>query len=294
MRVASTLPFRGIFLALIYVLAVVGIVASGGGGGGGPDVSFPTPTLPANAIVITHPMGNAKAVAESAIVYASTSSGSGFKTEAPRNALDIAKQVTDHFAERVRELSSAVTDKTEDFSFFFCFNAPAGSAVADYSETATSLEGVITFGNCEFFTGLFVTGNTSISIDYDDATGDYSQQIGGTLVINYLGDSATVVSNVRETGNDFSGAFSTTLSYSVTGIPEGPYLVTTSQPLVGNVFNLPFSPITDGELIVTGGIGAGPDNTRLRLDVVPGGQVDIYFDAGDGSMEVYVDFVSLV
>lgn len=283
---------RELLLVGIYVIGILGIVATGGGGGGGGGsdggVSFPTPTLPANAIVITHPMGNARTVAESAILFASATSGGTLKTEEPPTVLEIAKQAADHLVERVRERSSAVAGRTEDLSFDFCVNFPAGSAIADITETANSVSGVITFTNCEFFTDLFVDGNTSIIFNYNDATEDYSQQLGGTLIIDYLGDIATVVSNVSESGNDFSGAFSTTLSFSVTGIPEGPYLVTTSQPLTGNFFS-----IDDGELIVTGGIDMGPGNTRLRLDVVPGDQVDIYFDAGDG-MEMYVDFISLI
>lgn len=282
---------RELLLSGIYMLGTLGIVASGGGGGGGSDdanVSFPTPTLPANAIVITHPMGNARAVAESAILFASATSGGSLKTEEPPTVLEIAKQAADHLVKRVRELSSAIAGRTEDLSSIFCVNDPAGSAIANFTETANSLSGVITYTNCEFFTDLFVDGNTSIIFNYNDVTEDYSQQLGGTLIIDYLGDIATVVSNVSESGNDLSGAFSTTLSFSVTGIPEGPYLVTTSQPLTGN-----FSSIVDGELIVTGGIDMGPGNTRLRLDVVPGDQVDIYFDAGDG-MEMYVDFISLI
>jgi hypothetical protein len=282
---------RKLLLSGIYMLGIFGIVATGGGGGGGSggtNVGFPTPTLPANAIVITHPMGNAKTVAESAILFASATSGGTLKTEEPPTVLEIAKQAADRLITRARELSSVAAGKTEDLSSIFCFNFPAGSAIANYTETANSLSGVITFTNCEFFTDLFVDGNTSIIFNYNDATGDYSQQLGGTLIIDYLGDTATVVSNVSESGNDFSGAFTTTLSFSVTGIPEGPYLVTTSQPLTGN-----FSSIVDGELIVTGGIDLGPGNTQLRLDVVPGNQVDIYFDAGDG-MEMYVDFVFLI
>jgi hypothetical protein len=276
MQLMSKRSLRRLLLSGAYMIGIFGIVASGGGGGGGSTVSFPTPTLPAGAIVID--AMNATDVATSAVLFTNTVSGGALKTEAPPSVLEIAKQAADLLVKRVRELSSVATGVTEDLSFDFCINAPPGSAIINYTETANSLLGTITFTNCEFFTDVFVGGNFAISFSYDEVTEDYSQQLGGTLVITVSGIPATVVSNATESGNDMTGAFSTSVSFSITGIPEGPYLVTTAQPLMGN-----FISITSGELIVTGGVGVGPGNTRLRLLVIPGDMVEISRDAGDGT-----------
>lgn len=278
-------------LSVVYMLGLLGIVASGGGGGGGGDsVSFPTPVLPANPVVIT--ALNATDVATSAIIFSRVVTGVAGKSEARPSYQEIIKRATDPMIQRNRDSSAAPAGVTEDFSFL-CFNAPGGSAIADYEESGNSIEGVINYTNCEILVGVFVSGNTSIRASFNFDNGDYSQQIGGTITITAAPDTVTVVLNASESGNDFSGAFSGNVSFSLAGIADETYLVTTAQTLIGNHYNFPFPQLTGGELIVTGGVDMGPGNTRLSLRVAAGNMVDVYFDDGQGGGFVYHSSVDL-
>jgi len=285
---------RRMFLSGVYMLGILGIVASGGGGGGGgggDGVSFPTPTLPANAVVIT--AVNATDVATSALTFSQVVTGIAGKSEAPPSYWEIIKQATDPIIKRNRDSSVVATGVIEDLSFELCDNAPDGTAIADFNESGNSIAGVITFTNCEFFSGVFVSGNTSISASFNFDTGDYSQQLGGTLNITLAPDTVTIVFNTSESGNDFSGAFSGNVSFSLAGIADETYLVTTAQTLIGNCCIFPFPQLTDGELIVTGGVDLGPGNTQLSLRVVPGDMVDVFLDDGQGGGFVYHSSIDL-
>ena len=284
--------FHRMLLSLVYMLGLLGIVATGGGGGGGGggSVSFPTPTLPANAVAIT--TMNSTDVATSAITFAQLVSGIAGKSEAQPSYRGIIKQATDPIIERNRDSTAVATREIEDLSYL-CFNAPAGTAIADYEESGNSIEGSIIYTNCELLPAVFVSGNTSIIASFNFDTGDYNTQLGGTLTITSAPDTVTVVFNSTESGNDFSGAFSSNVSFSIEGIADETYLVTTAQTLTGNYYNFPFPEITSGELIVTGGIDVGPANTRLSLRVVSTNTVDVFLDDGQGGGYVYHSTINL-
>jgi len=268
---------RRLLLSGIYALGIAGIVASGGGGGGGSDsVSFPTPTLPAGAVTLD--AMNATDIAEEAVEFISIFSlltDFDFKTEAPPTVTDVIKQAIDQVNKWNGSSSPVATGATEDLSGLFCPNG--GKAIANYSESGNSIEGRIDYTDCDIGFGILIDGRLSFRASDDSGTQAYSFRVGGTLTLsNGIDPDITFVLDLDTSGNDGTGAFSTTVTYSVEGIPGGGYLVTTTMPVEGNYNN--FGDIfSSGELIVE-----GADNTRLRITVVPGDMADVDLDVGSG------------
>jgi len=120
-----------------------------------------------------------------------------------------------------------------------------------------------------------VTGNLGYDTSWNNTTLNYQFAAGGTLSINVASEVVTVVLNLDESGNDITGAYSSTISFSLDGIPGGGFLVTTSQPLVGNALSLE---VTGGQLILF-----GSDNTRIRITVTGTNMADIELDPGTGT-----------
>ena len=272
--------FRRWLLSTVYTLGIVGIVASGGGGGDGVSVSFPEPTLPAGAVTLD--AGNAQDVAESALGFASSlSSFSQFKAAKPPSIPDVLKQVTDRIIRHSRSSQSVATGVTEDLSALLCPNG--GKAIANYRETDNSERGTITYTGCDVGLGVLISGTVSFDASWNDTTLDYDFRFGGTLTIILGAESATVVFDLSETGNDGTGTFSTSIDYSVDGIPGGGYLAITTQNWQGD-----FSGFTSGRFIVYGG-----SNTRLRITVVPGNMADVELDVGGGTF-VYITTIPII
>ena len=84
-------------------------------------------------------------------------------------------------------------------------------------------------------------------------------------------------------GNDFSGEFSETLNFSISGITDGGFLFTTTQPITGVD-----SDITGGQFIMSGSGG-----TRIRVTVVGTNLIDIELDNGSGTFEPHSSNVSI-
>ncbi len=273
--------FREILLVGIYMLGLLGIVASGSSGGGSDDinVSFPTPTLPVGAVKLDNM--NATDIAEEAVLFISLLSGfADFKTVAPSSSAieDIIKRTIEYVNQRDRG-SPSVAARTDDLSAFFCPNG--GSAIVNSDESGDTISGTIDLTDCDVGLGILINGRLSIIASENFTTLDYASRIGGTLTLSDgINPDAVFVMDFDISGNDGTGDFSLTTDFSVDGRPGGGYLVTTMQPIVGNFFSFVYF---SGQLIVD-----GADNTQLRITVVPGNMADIELDNGLGGGFVIV------
>jgi hypothetical protein len=84
--------------------------------------------------------------------------------------------------------------------------------------------------------------------------------------------------NLSESGNNGTGAFTSTISFSLSGIPDGGFLVTTAQTWTGNAFSFQ---VNSGQLIVY-----GSDDTRLRITVTGINTADVELDNGSGTFVI--------
>jgi len=270
-----------LLLSIVYTLGILGIVASGGGGGGDDDVTlnFPTPTLPAGAVVLAHP-ANAEDVAEDAVETLALLNLFGdlleLKTGAPPAIAHVIRQTTNQFYKRDPNTPSVATGVREDVSADFCTGPGGGSAIANVSETATSARVRVDFTDCDIGGIAVVNGDISLSATWNETTLDYTLRIGGTLVVSDgINPDVTFVFDIDTSGNDGTGAFSSTASFSVDGGPNGSYLVTTTTPIEGDFNSGDYTP--GGILIVEGG-----NNTRLRITIIAGNFATVELDDGLG------------
>jgi hypothetical protein len=263
--------------ATVIVLFLYLVGCGGGGGGGGDDDGddgdvFPTPTLPAGAAKID--ATNAEAIANSALEFTGILFGFALKTEGPPSIPQVIKLVTDQATKRNRILGSVAAGKTEDVSADFCNSGTATDTFTDTSDGASeNISGEIVFSDCDLG-GLLLNGNFPYELSANDATLDFDVHYGGSLIFSVGTDTITVVMNYTESGNDGTGDFSLTPSFSLDGIPDEGYLVTTVMPLLGNFFVAEF---TSGELNVE-----GADNTQLCMTVTAINLVTVEFDDGLG------------
>lgn len=246
------------------------IVSCGGSSGGGGDDGFPTPTLPNGAARFDATNANDTAVTTMAFVD-TFSLVTQLKREAPPSIPQVINWVIDQFIMRDRN-SPSVAARTEDISAGLCIT---GTAIAVFDETANSEAGTITFTNCDVGSGILINGSLPYDTSWNDVTLDYSFLFGGTLSFQIGSDTIVIVMNLSESGNIGTGDFSSSISFSLSGIPGGGFLVTTTQPLVGNAFALT---VDSGQLIVE-----GADNTRLRITVTGINAADVDLDNGSGT-----------
>jgi hypothetical protein len=274
MKITSNKWFRVLLLGSVYALGVLGIVASGGGGSGGGDddvVEFPTPTLPAGARTID--AMNAEETADLAVLFIQVfASFPGLKAEAPSSIPQAIKLVIDQVARKNRNARSLVAGKTEDVSADF--GCSTGTVILNYDENTNSASGKFTFSECDIDgSGIFVNGTMPFEASWNDSTLDYRYQFGSTLTFDDTVDLVTIVLNFIETGNEGTGDFALTPNFSLDGIPDGGFLVTTEPPLTGDIF----VGITGGQSIVE-----GASNTLLCMLVTAINELTVDFDDGLG------------
>jgi len=265
---------------ILYSLFILTLSACGGSGGGGDDDDvvaprFPTPTLPAGAVKID--AGNAAEIANTVLEFTGILFEFPFalKTEGPPSISQAIKLVTDGISKRNRNLGSVVAGKTEDVSALFCDTGTATDTFTETSDgTSESISGEIVFTNCDLG-GLFLEGTFPYDASSNGATLDFDFHFGGTLTFSIGIEAITLVLNFTESGNDGTGVFTLIPSFSLDGIPDGGYLVTTVQSLTGSFFD-PVT-LTDGELNVE-----GADNTQLCLTVTAPNEVTVKLDEGLG------------
>lgn len=268
--------FNLLVLVVVYALGIVGIVASGSSGDGDDDsvnVSFPTPTLPANAITLND--ANAREIAEESILFAVLLNNiSDFKTETPPPpTINEVIEKTIEYVKRRGPGTSSIAARTEDLSAYFCPNG--GSAIVNSNESDDSLLGRIDFTDCDIGLGILISGALSFDGTENSTTLDYQIRIGGTLVLsNGVDPDVTFVMDFNNSGNDGTGDFSNSTNYSVDGRPGGGYLVTTIQAVTGNYFS---SIYQSGQLTVD-----GASNTQLRITVDVGNTANVELDDGLG------------
>lgn len=264
----------GIYLnirKLLVVSSMVLLASCGGssGGSGGGDDGFPTPALPADAAKFD--AANADTIAGAAVGFVGTlDSVTELKTEKSPSISQVFKLVTDWAVRRGVNSPSEVA-RTDDISAGLCIT---GTATATYEATADSESGTVSFIDCDIGSGIVINGNLPYNASWNVTTLDYNFHVGGTLIFNISSDTITIVMNLIESGNDGTGAFSSSIDFSLSGIPDASFLVTTEQPWVGNAFSLQ---VTDGQLIVH-----GSDNTRLQITVTGPNAADVDLDDGSG------------
>jgi hypothetical protein len=84
-------------------------------------------------------------------------------------------------------------------------------------------------------------------------------------------------------GNDFTGEFTETFNFSVTGFAGGGFALTTTEPITG------FEPdVTGGQIVLS-----GADSTRIRVTVVDTNLVDIELDEGTGTFMPHLSGVAI-
>jgi hypothetical protein len=254
----------------LVVSSLVLLVSCGGSSGGGSeDDGFPTPTLPNGAARFDATNANDTAVTTMAFVD-TFSLVTQLKTEEPPSIPQFINRVIDQFIKR-NQNSPSIAARTEILSGSLCVG---GDAVAVFTETANSEVGTITFISCDIGGGIMVNGNLPYDTSWNDVSLDYSFLFGGALSFQIGSDTIVIEMNLSESGNFGTGDFSSSISFSLSGIPGGGFLVTTTQPLVGNAFTLT---VDSGQLIVE-----GADDTRIRITVTGVNAADVDLDDGSG------------
>ena len=276
MRRSNSEWLRLVLLYGICLFGLSGIVACGGSSSDDDDddssVSFPTPTLPKNATKFN--AMNATPAARSVLEFSRALPAIAGKQEEAVSVWDVIKVTASSLVSKGPLSASRVAAIDLDS---IC---EKGSVSGDVDDSGDRIEGSATYDKCEPFLlpGIVITGTISIFETYDEDAGTYDFQIGGKLKIKDGADKITVVLNISERGNENSGNFTDDQSYSIDGLPDETYLVTTAEKVKGNYFSLV---IKSGRLNVE-----GRGQTRLRLDVVPGNQVDVYLDTGTGFVKI--------
>lgn len=260
----------------LIVASMVLVVSCGGGGGG--DDRYPTPTLPADAMKFD--VTNANDTAVTAMGFSSTFSQlKAFKTEAEPSLSQIVDSALDKVINWNRN-ALPVAARTEDISAGLC---NSGKAITESSESASSSSGDLKFTNCDIGSGILLNGNFAFDASWNDATLDYNYHTGGRLSITIGAETVTVEMNLKESGNQGTGNFSSNFSFSMSGVPGAGFLVETVQPLKGNYFTME---VTDGQLIAY-----GADSTRLRITVTAANAADVELDDGGGSFALHSTIV---
>jgi hypothetical protein len=268
---------RSIRLILVALTTSVFLLATGcgggGGSGGGDDAGFPTPRLPADAA--TFDAANADAIADTAVGFVGTlDTVAALKAETSPSIPQVAQLVTDRIMRGTRS-SASVAARTEDISAGLCVT---GKAIADFDESGSDESGSITFTDCDLSGDgeIVINGRFTYVANMNNTTLDYSFHLGGSLTIAVSSESITIVMNMLESGNDGTGDISSDVSFSLSGIPDSGFLVTTAQAWVGNAFT---AEISTGQLIVHGG-----DDTRVRITVTGINTAAVELDEGGGFM----------
>ena len=258
---------------LLMVGSILVLASCGSGGGsdsGSGDDGFPTPKLPASAAKLDNT--NANTIADAAVGFLGTlDSVAQLKTANPPSMSQVIKLVVDRVIKRSRS-SGSVAARAEDISAALCV---AGSAIADFDENANSESGSISFSNCDVGGGILVNDSFIYDSSWNDTTLAYDFHMGGTISFDFGTDLVTIVMNLSESGNNGTGDFTSTISFSLSGIPDGGFLVTTTQTWTGNAFSFQ---VNSGQLIVY-----GSDNTRLRITVTGINTADVDLDNGSGT-----------
>jgi len=134
----------------------------------------------------------------------------------------------------------------------------------------TTTTGTLTFNSCVEL-GMTISGSFSTSSVYNATTGDYDDNGSGSITVAFDGFSFSMAMDYAQTGNTSNSNTSTDLAFSISSTQFEGFLVETTQPLIGDGFQ-----ISSGEMIVTGGAG-----TKLRL-TFNSNSITVELDEGSG------------
>ena len=247
-----------------FLISSLAVLASCGGNEG-----YPTPTLPNDAARFDNT--NANAIASTSVGFIDTlDTITRLKTAEPPSVPQVFKLVTEQVIKRNRN-SGSVAARIENIGAGLCIT---GSAIADFEEEANSESGTVIFTDCDIGSGIEVNGSFIYDTSWNNTSLDYNFRLGGTINFDFGNDLVTIVMNMSESGNRGTGDFTGTMSFSLSGVPGGGFLVNTTQPWTGNAQSLE---VTGGQLIVY-----GSNNTRLRITVTGINTADVDLDNGNG------------
>lgn len=252
-------------LLTLYTLSIAFLATGCGGSDGGTS----SPSLPANAVVIT--TANAVDIANMAIIFSETGSSLIGVEASSLPIQSTIDRVVERAFDRNREASSIVAGVTT--------SDLCGSGSTDFNGTitATSSSGTLTFNNCTDF-GITINGVFTFTSTWDISTGAYNDSGSGTITTSVSGLSFSMTLSYSAQGNSFSGDFSSNISYSISSPFLEGFLVTTVQDLIGNL-----GVVTGGQLIVEGRNG-----TRLRITFNSNNTVTIDLDNGNGTFSFFI------
>jgi len=248
---ASTALLSGLFL-------ITGCSSDDGGGGGGAVV-------PANAVVID--ATNAEPIVQSAVDSTGVFDAALAVETTPNMSLKrilntIEPFLKNHSNNSGANLATGVTESGE------CLGPGNGGGTFSetYTETvngsAYSESGSASFVNCDFGVGFIINGALTYTGTGNDATGDYTDNITGSLSIVQTGGSggfsfSFTGLNLAETGNYLAGTYTVTaMTYAIdfvsNGSGSGGFLVQLTAPIVESSGD--FCP-ESGSVLVTGANG---------------------------------------
>ena len=268
---------------LLTLVTASALTACGGGGGGDSTTGGGGSTnisLPADAITLNEQ--NAVTVAESSLAYIDmTTSAFGVDAQTVPPMSQVVNTVKGMTFNNERRNYSIATGFEETWP---C--SGGGSATDTWTETDTSWSGTITFNDCNEG-GVLLNGSLSYNENWNDSTADYSGSASGTLTVTFNSDSFTMALNISDSGNDNTGSFATTISYSVSGSSVGGWMVSTLETIRGTDPTFTDPTIESGALLIEGAA-----NTKVRVTVTAPNYARVDLDSGDGNW-VEQNFITL-
>ena len=274
--------FRSIQIpSVTAITAAILLIAGCGGGGGGGGVSFPTPTLPVDAVVFDSL--NAEDGTDAALNSAgSLLTAAGARgTNASFTVQDAFDMVTARVLNRAKNSQPVATGVTTTTG---CFVSGTVTETQTGNATATGGSGTMAFSNCNMDGISIINGSFSFTVAVNDPIVDFD--FGGSLTFTLVANPSVVVSmvmNSSQTINTTTLVFTISQTYAASGIPigasTGGFLVTTIVAL-----ELDFvSGVISGELLIQGANGS-----QIRFTVTAPNVATVEVDDGTGGGFVVV------
>ncbi len=264
-------------ISLIFSL-FLGLTACSSSGDGDDLV---TPTLPADAARIT--AANAADIANAAFgsIEGLTSATTAFRGDAELPSLFEIVQAAGERVKSKAMLPAPIAYQTETQD---CEpSSPQGRITVDFDATSNSAEGSAVFSNC-VLGGITMNGRFTFDSTFNDTSGDYSDRFNGSLTISFGSESFTMQFDFTDSGNSLSGVFTSSIALSVSGIPGGGFLVTSTAAVTGVGTD-----VLSGVLLVQ-----GADNTKLRIRITGANAAAVDFDDGSGYVNDFLTCTNLV
>lgn len=272
----KTIGFTAAFAIVGAMLLVTGC---GGGGGGGGGTSFPTPTLPGDAVAFnsTNAIDGADAATGSAGILSTAAAAKG--TSLPFTVQDAIDLLTDQVLDRAQNSQPVATGVTTNRNCFV-----SGSLTETSNSTATGSSGTITYSNCNEDGISIINGSFSFIATLNDPL--FVFNIGGNLTFTLVADGSviTMVMNLSQTINTTTLAFTISQTIAASGVPIGTstvggFLVTTIAP-----FEIDFvSGVISGQMLIQGANGS-----QIRITVTAPNVATVEVDDGTGGGFVVV------